>query len=388
MKILQVLPTMDSTYGGPVRVAKAMKTGLETLHHHVEMFPLPSELDASMPNHRGFLFWPGINALKRLAELIKWADLVHIHGLWTLPTSLAASLAFLYKKPYVMTPHGMLDKWSLQRSRLKKELFAFVWERRNLIRSNALHFLNYDEWGEAPDYVSGHPAFVIPNGIDISGFQDLPGRVELREMYPQTRNSIVILFLSRIHIKKGLDILVPALKEALGQGLDLHLIIAGPDEGGYRSRVRHLITQAGIGDAVTFAGEVDGIRKKTLLGGSDFFILPSYQEGDSVAVKEALAAGLPVLITHACHLKEVEERQAGIVCDNDLKQVSAGLFLLGSNPLLRQVMSANAKRMIAENYRSDVLLGELNKVYMDVILNKQDSKCWVKYDLPKQSYRV
>lgn len=349
-----------------MRVARTMQAGLERLGHEVEIFP--SAREPGLVEHRGrFLFWPGFDGMRELMGKISKADIVHIHGLWTLPTTMAGRFAYAQGRPYVITPHGMLDKWSMKRSRLKKGLYAALLERRNIELCAGLHFLNDEEAAEAHSFIGAQKTFVIPNGIDMAVFSKAPGAIDLQTIYPDIRASTVVLFLGRIHEKKGLDILIPALKKTLDQGVDVHLLIAGPDEGGYQGQIERLVDQYGVRHAVTFTGEVHDEKKQVLLKNCDFFVLPSYQEGDSVAVKEALAAGLPVLITYACHLHEVQDSMAGIVCDTDIDQVAAGITKLAGNESLRMAMSSNAKKLIVEKYRSDVLLSELECVYRDIL---------------------
>lgn len=349
-----------------MRVARTMQAGLERLGHEVQIFPSARE-QGLVEHGSGFLYWPGFDGMRELMDKISKADIVHIHGLWTLPTTIAGRFAYAQGRPYVITPHGMLDKWSMKRSRLKKGLYAALLERRNIERCAGLHFLNDEEVAEACSFIGAQRTFVIPNGIDMAVFRKAPRAIDLRAIYPDIHAGAVALFLGRIHEKKGLDILIPALKKTLDQGVDVHLLIAGPDEGGYQGQIERLVDQYGVRHAVTFTGEVHDEKKHALLENCDFFVLPSYQEGDSVAVKEALAAGLPVLITYACHLREVQDRMAGIVCDTDIEQVAAGIAKLAGDKSLRMAMSPNAKKLIVEKYRSDVLLSELECVYRNIL---------------------
>lgn len=364
MKILHVLPTRNSSYGGPVRVAEVMKQGLETLGHEVRIFP-----SECRNNHEKdfYLYWPGISAIKQLIVDIRWADLVHVHGLWTLPTSIACRIAVLEKTPYIITLHGMLDRWSVSRSKIKKIFYFFLIESKNFLKSNAVHYLNTEEKKEAQEYLGQHSSFILPNGVDVSHYSDLPNKQTLLSTFPEVSESLILLFLGRIHEKKGFDLLIPALAAAIERGVSIHLIIAGPDEGGYQKIVEGMVDSHGIGNSVSFAGEVHGKKKFELLGGSDLFVLSSHQEGDSVAVKEALASGLPVIITRACHLNEVEFLNAGIVCDEDISQLTSAIVLMANNHGLRKVMSVNAHRMIVNHYQIKDINQKLEKIYKDII---------------------
>ena len=195
-------------------------------------------------------------------------------------------------------------------------------------------------------------------------------------IFPEVSGSLILLFLGRIHEKKGFDLLIPALAAAIKQGVSMHLIIAGPDEGGYQKIVEGMIDSHKVGNSISFLGEVGGKKKLELLGGSDLFVLSSHQEGDSVAVKEALASGLPVIITHACHLNEVEFLNAGIVCDEDISQLTSAIVLMANNHGLRKVMSENARRMIFNHYQSKNINQELEKIYKDIIYHTKLAGGW------------
>ncbi|MCI0571412.1 MAG: glycosyltransferase, partial [Myxococcaceae bacterium] len=301
MRLLHVLPTRVPAYGGPVRVAEALVAQLQRAGHDARLFPSLSE-EGPLTGRTGY--WPGLRALRGLERAIRCVDLVHVHCLWTVTTSAAALLARAHGIPYVVTPHGMLDRWSLRRGALRKRLYAWAVERANLECASAVHFFNVEERDEAAGFGIRAPAWVLPNGVDADAFIGLPGRPALDAHLPEVRGRTVALFLGRIHPKKGFDLLLPALARARRSVPGLHLVVAGPDEGGYRGRVEQEVQRLGLSASVSFVGEVQAALKRVVLGGADVFVLSSHQEGDSVAVKEAMASGLPVLLTPACHFAE------------------------------------------------------------------------------------
>jgi glycosyltransferase involved in cell wall biosynthesis len=258
-----------------------------------------------------------------------------------------------------VTPHGMLDHYSVRRSAAKKRIYAAVAERRTLRGASALHFFNAEEAAEAQDFMPLPRYFLLPNGVEVARFAGLPGRDELERMVPETRGRIVALYLGRIHPKKGLDVFLPAMAKV--KAPELLLVIAGPDEGGYKQEVEALAASLDLAKQIHFVGPVEGDAKRRLLGGSDFFILPSHQEGDSVAIKEALAAGLPVLISDKCHQPEVEEARAGVVTSDTIDGVAAGLGIL----LLQEERAARgaAARRFAQRFDTAALADRLARVY-------------------------
>jgi glycosyltransferase involved in cell wall biosynthesis len=199
----------------------------------------------------------------------------------------------------------------------------------------------------------------------------LPGREALWQRYPETTGKQVVLFLGRIHPKKGLPLLVEAFARVLAMSADLHLVIAGPDEAGHRAEVESLVAQRRLGPHVTFTGTVEGEDKRLLLGGAHVFVLPSHQEGDSVAVKEALAAGLPVVITRPCHFPEVAEHDAGFVVEPAVDEIAEALAALCQDRALRERMAANARPLVERSYRWEVLGPRLLERYAEVLARQR-----------------
>jgi|ERR1700730_256291 len=347
MRLLHVLPTRVPEYGGPVRVAEALIAQINSRGHDARIFPSAPETGSQVGS---WGYWPGVRGIADLAREVGTADLVHIHGLWTVPSTAAAMLSRARKVPYVITPHGMLDRWCLRNSRWRKIAFATMLERRNLNGAAALHFFSEGERAESLEFGLSAPSFILPNGVDTVAFSNLPRREELWKRYPQTRDKIVVLFLGRIHPIKGLDMLIPAFARARALVTHLHLIISGPDEGGYRSRIEALVAREALVNHTTFTGPVRGEEKRVLLGGVDIFALPSRHESDSVAVKEALAAGLPVLITSACHFPEVVTEEAGLIVSPETPTIAQGLARLASDSKVRRKFSENGQNLVRVRY--------------------------------------
>jgi glycosyltransferase involved in cell wall biosynthesis len=367
MRVLHVLPTKASHYGGPVRIADAFVKQLLKAGHSARIYPVsdPSS-DAE-----GLGYWPGAKGLRALAAEVRDVDLVHIHGLWTIPTSAASLCARVSKRPFVIQPHGMLDRWSLRRSAAKKKIYAALVERSNLDAASAVHFYHEEEREEAKDFGIRVPSYLLPNGVYLDAFSGLPGKDALRREYPEIGDKVAVLFLGRIHPKKGLPLLVSALAEVLGRGQRVHLIVAGPDEAGHRAEVEAQVAQLGVTNAVTFTGPVEGDKKKLLLGGADVFALTSHQEGDSVAVKEALGAGLPVLITYPCHLRQVAEEGAGFVVNPDVKEIVTALDALTRDGATRDAMGRNARGLVEREFRWEVIGARLVERYQEVLARFQ-----------------
>ncbi len=363
MRVLHVLPTTDPSYGGPVGAVAAYVRVLRQLGVQVEVFPG----EPLTPERVGPGFWPGRRGISRLLDSVRRADLVHVHGLWTLPTSFAAAAAARSRRPFVLTLHGMLDPRSRRRSRYKKALYYAAIERHTLRNAAAIHALTERERSQALEFGLRSPIFVLPNGADCAAFAALPGRELLDEWLPQLRHRLVVLFLGRIHPIKGLDLLVPAVAEAREREPRLHLVIAGPGDSTYVDAVQQLVRRCGQEEAVTFTGRVRGEEKRRLLGGSDLFALTSHQEGDSLAIKEALAASLPSVIARDCVPPEVIEEEAACLVDRRVDAIAAAISGLAADSERRHELARRGRVLMERSFDWSHIVRRLLQVYQEVL---------------------
>jgi glycosyltransferase involved in cell wall biosynthesis len=241
------------------------------------------------------------------------ADLVHVHGLW-LYYGLAARLwAKRRRRPYVISPHGMLDGWALRQSRLKKLMARWLFERLNLADAACVHALNRAEVAAIRDYHCEAPICVIPNGVDLPAAADR--RVpNWKTRIPQGKK--LLLFLGRLHAKKGLMPLLEAWgsahrlsPECAGQW---HLIVAGTGDERFERQLLEKIGQIRVRESVTMIGGQFGDQRQETYLAADAFILPSHSEGFPLTVLEAWAHRLPVLATKACNLEIGYEVDAAV----------------------------------------------------------------------------
>jgi glycosyltransferase involved in cell wall biosynthesis len=368
MRIAHVVPTRDPSFGGPVQVAEALESSLKSSGHDIVVAPSMSG--------RKFFYWPGLAGIRELTKAVLKSDIVHIHGLWTMPTTIAAYAALAYGRPYIVSAHGMMDRWSLQRSRLKKRVYALLLEQRALHSAAAVHFGTRDEANEATGFGVLRNVVVVPNAVQAEYFYTLPSRERLNQRFPQLVGKIVGLFLGRVHPKKGLELLVSALRLARQENPLLHILIVGPDELGHRTALERTIRDYGLLDAVDFVGPVYGAGKLSFFGGADFFVLPSYQEGDSVAIKEALAAGLPVVASEACRCLDVVSYGAGVMVPLEVAAWASEMVKIARDAKARKSMGNRAKSLARSVYSWEVFVNRFIGVYHDVLNNTRLSNCW------------
>lgn len=336
MKILHVIASVSLRDGGPSFAVLEMAKHLTELGVEADIVTtndasgefLQVETGRFLP-YRGaprVIFFPfikstfkALNRYKVSFETVKWLhenlknyELVHIHGLFTHPTSSAMSLCRKMKVPYIIRPLGHLTLWSLKQSALRKKIYLALGERKGLFASRALHFTSDLEKKEAAENGICHESFVLPLGIKEPAI-----KTHKRERQNASFN---LLFLGRLHPKKGLESTLKALNSI--KHLDFHFNIAGEGTDNYVNSIKAMISGMGLQEKVSLKGFVEGEQKTELLQQSDLFILNSYSENFGLAVLEALAAGLPVAVSSNVAMAEtLEDEKIGfVISEGNLSQ--------------------------------------------------------------------
>ncbi|MCH2317720.1 MAG: glycosyltransferase [SAR202 cluster bacterium] len=381
MKVLQVVPSLAPEWGGPVKVVNELAGALEVIGVSSEIISAqgrrvgnPETVTNDIPIH---LFetgpiarlWtahtPGLK--KTLARKIPDFDLVHIQELWHYPGYIASKIARSRNVPYIVTIHGELNEWNLQQKRLKKQIYMTAIQRGILQKSAALHAITQAESNRIRQLEIETPVAMIPNGIHTEEFENLPDRSQFVSRYPELENRLIVLFLGRIQQKKGLDILAQAFGNLVRTRHDVRLVVAGPDEDNTLTEVKTILKSQGALEKAVFPGMLTGEQKLEALSAADIFALTSYSEGFSVALLEALSAGLPLVITDECNFPEVGDSRAGfVVRPNDSETASALMSLLDSADLRRE-MSENARRLVRSNYTWERIAEKMFTLYENVI---------------------
>lgn len=385
MKILHVLASLAPRYGGPSKACVEMAVAVARLGHEVKIFTTnidgPNDLDVPL-NHpvmknsveiRYFQvqpprFWKFSLPLARaLKPAIAQADVVHLHSLYLFTNLVTGYWCRHFQKPYIMRPHGTLDPFLFNRHRGRKMLMEHLFEHRNLQNAAGIHFTTEEEKELASPHTFQRQGFVIPNGINLSDFAQLPSPGEFSELYPETRGKRCILFLSRLNFKKGLDLLIPAFIDIAREHPDIHLIVAGPDDEGLGEQARQQLCHAKMLNRATFPGMLEGHKKLTAFAAAQFFVLPSYSENFGIAVVEAMACGLPVIISDKVNIwREVQRANAGIIVPCRIPElVSAMKKMLHSDNLTE--IGQNGKTFAAHEFDWNAIGSRLAKMYQDVI---------------------
>jgi glycosyltransferase involved in cell wall biosynthesis len=299
------------------------------------------------PNRKLLAYHPKIKSM--LTPLIESADVVHIHAVWEEIQHRAVKLARRFKKPYLFTPHGMLDRWSLAQSRLKKQIYLALRLRNDLARASALHFADELERDLAAGLNLSTPTLVEKHVVDLSEFQSLPSAGQFRQRHPDLGDRPIILFLSRIHPKKGLDLLIPAFAKL--KSTNASLVLAGPAEKEYQSHLTELARQHGVKDRMHFTGMLYGPDRVTAMVDATVFVLPSRQENFGIVVIESLAAGTPVVISDQVNIhRQITEAQVGQVVPVNVDALAQAIDRYLSDDVLRADTAQRARPFVWKTY--------------------------------------
>lgn len=266
-------------------------------------------------------------------------DLVHLHGMWTPLLAVAALVARMKRIPIVISPHGCLEPWALGFKHNKKKLALMTYQGA-ILRSASMFIATANQELESIRRLGyRQPVAVIPNGVDIG----LPPNRNLQAGLK------TILFLSRVHPKKGLLDLVEAWTLARKPGW--RIVIAGGDEGGYRATVEALIQKKGFQSEFEFIGFVDGARKQACFDEATLFVLPTYSENFGIAIAEAMANELPVITTTGAPWRDLVDHRCGWWVDPGVQGVSSALIeAMACSAEHLQAMGQRGRQLVINKY--------------------------------------
>ena len=382
MHVLMLTGDLSATAGGPPQVVFETARALASKGVRVTLMALaPAGSAAPDPSFAGLLvrierFAPsGPAVLRRSAALRKALeqrvgefDVLHIHGIWEGCLSDAAAIFRRAGKPVFVSAHGMLDPWSLRQSRVRKALaLVLTGTGAMLRRATSIVFATATESAAARH--PGHARHaIVANGIDPAALDAaIAGdAVPLRARAPMlAAPGRTILYFSRIHPKKGLGLLVEAFISQADRHREARLLVVGiPQDEIYAAAIVARLEAAGLGTRVAFVTDLFGPAAKPALGLAQIFALPSHQEGFSIALLEALGAGLPVLITDQCHFPEVADAGAGRVVADDAAGIATGLVeLLALDDAALAAMGRRGRELIERRYSLDRIAEALIALY-------------------------
>jgi glycosyltransferase involved in cell wall biosynthesis len=314
---------------------------------------------------RSIFYAPSLASV--VANELRDADVLHIHGLWNAAIWSAAAAARHLKRPFVLSPRGMLTASALAHDGWRKKLVYPVADRRVIRDAARLHATSRIEFNELTKITENSRVVYVPNGVELPPTNGDARGARARFRLPAT--APLVLFLGRIHPIKRLDLLAGAFGRVLQQHPGAHLVIAGPDEEGHRAQMAPLFTP--FGGSVTWTGRVDDVDKRQLLDAAAVLVMCSNSESFGMSVAEAMAAEKPVVVTRTCPWSEVESQHAGFWVEQTPDAIAAGLNAVLSDESAARAMGRRGHSLVAAQYSwthaASALIHEYEAVAADTV---------------------
>lgn len=397
MRILQVIPALPDFMGDSGQVLILAKY-FQALGHHVTIAttdgdPFVNNLENSrryaktrkilldakggpaqvngIPVYAAHCNFPqlgmySMNAGRLADKLVKDADIVHIYSWYHHPGIAFYKAAHKHRVPYFVSVWGTLQPEAQEFRKWEKKLVDFLYTRKMIRHAAGLHSIGesenvaYEKWGGNPGKIHRIDNGVAPEYYVIKEETKILERLGIAD-------KSYIIFLGRINEKKGLEYLLRACVRLVEARKDIMLIIAGSGTEGYVEKVKKLVEELGLTNSVKFVGLVSENEKLELLKSARLFALTSINDIHPRAVQDALAMGLPVLITKVCDYPEVDEYKAGITVELSVDSIYSGLEkMLGNEENLAE-FSKNARRMIEERFAMIDQVKKYEKLYLDIL---------------------
>ncbi len=363
MRILQVIRTLDPEYGGPLAGVREASMEMVRQGHSAEILTLDAPgtawarnagvpVHSAGPSYGAYGYAPGLKSW--LAKHAADYDAVIINGIWEYQS--VGSWRALHGRavPYFIYTHGMLDPWFQRHypaKHIKKTIYWTLWEHRVLRDARAVLFTSEEERLLAPE--SFRPYSCVQRVVSY-GTATPPrrGASQFLEKFPHLRGKRILLFLGRLHVKKGCDLLLRAFAKVQNRDERLHVVVAGPDKEGTLAQLQQIVNAESLATRVTFTGPIFSDAKWGALQAADLFVLSSHSENFGVSVVEALGCGVPVSVSNKVNIwREIEQDGAGLICDDTVESTQHMLERwLAMSPDEAAQMRQNARRCFDQRY--------------------------------------
>jgi glycosyltransferase involved in cell wall biosynthesis len=393
MKILHVIPAVAPRYGGPSQAVIEMCLALQHTGLMVELCTTDADGDGQLAVelnkpilYRGvqtqFFHRDRSEAFKFSRSLARWLDgnvarydLVHIHAVFSHATYAAARACQQHQIPYIVRPLGTLEPWSMQQKRPRKMLAWHLLFRRVLRNAAAVHYTTLQERELTAQSLHLSKGIVIPNGVD-EALLAVETTGEFRKQYGIPANATVALCLSRLHPKKGIDLLLKTFLELRKQGklAPVHLVVAGDGEPNYVEELRGIVRGTGAESSVHLTGWLEGESKITALAEANLFVLNSFQENFGIGAVEEMACGTPVLLSRQVGLAaDVAEHGAGWIVDLQQDGLRSGLLEATADATEAKKRGEKARRLVVDRFTWPRISTQLRALYESLLASRESA---------------
>ncbi|MEM6717288.1 MAG: hormogonium polysaccharide biosynthesis glycosyltransferase HpsP, partial [Cyanobacteria bacterium P01_C01_bin.147] len=377
LRILQIVPSISLVYGGPSQMVRGFSQALSAAGAEVTILttdsngdvdeaPLDVPLGVPVKEENYTVYYFRCSPFRRYKfslDLLSWLwehaqdyDLAHVHALFSPVSSFSATVLRQRGLPYLMRPLGTLDPADLSKKKQFKQLYAAVLERPNLAGAAAIHFTSEQEARVSERFGTDTPGMVLPLGVNP--LPPVAHEIDVYEELEIPRDRPLLLFMSRLDPKKGIDLLIPALETLQQEGLNFYLVMCGanPQDREYEQSVYQQVQESELRSHVTLTGYVAGDRKAALLQAADLFVLPSYYENFGISVAEAMLAGSPVVISDQVHIWDtIQQTESGWICECTVDSLTQQLRDALKLPDERTQRGLNAQRCAKDHYSWDAI---------------------------------
>jgi glycosyltransferase involved in cell wall biosynthesis len=375
LKLLHVLSSVDPSGGGPTEGVRQRGLRLQQLGHTVEVVTLddPAQTFLSEFPLTVYALGPSRGSYRYNARLVPWLkanaasyDAVIINGMWQYHSFGAWRALQKLDVPYYVFTHGMLDPWFKRTYRWKhlKKWLYWPWADYRVLRdARAVLFTSEEErlQSRRSFWLYRAQEQVVAYGTTPPPENTAALRQVFLDAHPGLKGRRILLFLSRVHEKKGCDLLIEAFASVAKAEPNLHLVIAGPDQTGWTVQLKAIARAAGVSERVSFVGLLRQQMKWGAFYSAEAFVLPSHQENFGIAVAEALGCGVPALISDKVNIwQEIRAHGAGLVAPDTLEGTASLLrHWLAMTEAQRAAMGENAKRLFREQFTVDAMASSL-----------------------------
>ena len=299
----------------------------------------------SFPAFGKWAFSPAM--INRATSYARRSDIIFVHSVYSFPVLIGYLLAQLYRKPYIIWPHGVLAPFLWHQGANHKRIYEKLLARRILNQAAAIVFTSQGEREETKNLRLKAPSVIIPHGIDTRPYEHLPERGAFRAKFLQGHIGPVVLFLSRLNMKKGLDILARSFAYVIERMPNARLAIVGnSDPISFKQSVIMWLRKYGVEKSAVLTGPLYGLEKLQAFADADVFVLPSYEENFGTVIFEAMASRIPVVISDSVnYANEVKGYEAGLVVRRYPQEFAAAILKLLTDNAMRQRMGRNGLQM-------------------------------------------